>query len=129
MHNQDDKHQSFDEKDVSNADMPFEEPTWVKPVKVASAVMGMMIVAGLVLLVYGLSTGMGKLAEKNKEDRVFTFPAGQELVNSQGSADGTLVLEFKDNDGTSRILHIDPNNKRVINTITLKTGQDFGFAE
>ena len=123
MHNQDDKHQSKNEEQ----EIAFEEPSWVKPVKVASAIMGLMIVAGLVLLVYGVSTGMGKLAETTKGDRVFTYPAGHSLVTSSSSPDGNVQLVFDDANGTRKILTIDPNSKKVIATITLQEGKAFGF--
>lgn len=125
MHNQDDKHQSLNE----NQEIAFEEPSWVKPVKVASAIMGLMIVAGLVLLIYGLSTGMGKLAETTKDDRVFTYPAGYSLVHSSLGQNGNMLLSFDDQAGTRTILHIDPNTKKVIATITLQQDQSFGFRD
>ena len=125
MHNQDDKHQSFHE----NEDVPFVEPSWVKPVKAASAIMGVLIVAGLVLLIYGLSTGMGKLAEKNAADRIFTYPEGMTLIGSDAGAEGTILLELQDQDGIRHLVLMDPIRKKVISKTTLSTGKTIGFAD
>ena len=125
MHNQNDKHQSLSK----NEETPYKEPSWVKPVKVASVIMSVLIIAGMILLIYGLSTSMGNLAEKTQADRIFTYPEGHRLAKSLGGADGTLVLEFVDDASITKIIHINPNNKNVISTITLQEGQSFGFSE
>jgi hypothetical protein len=126
MHNQDDKHQPLNEGDRAS---PFAEPAWVGPVKLASMIMGLMIIAGLVLLVYGLSTGMGKLAERNTTDSIFTFPQDMIPVSSSVGTDGTILLEFEGADKTRHIIHVDPQSKNVISKITLSAGEFFGFVE
>ncbi len=120
MHNQDDKHQPLNEND----DAPFVEPSWVKPVKIASGIMGMMIVAGLVLLVYGLSSGMGKLAEKNMADRSFAYPSDMTPIGASAGVDGTILLEFKNSDDAFVLVLIDPQRKKVISTTTLMPSAD-----
>ena len=109
MHNQDDKHQSFHEND----EQPYIEPAWVKRVKLASLIMGLMIVAGLVLLVYGLATKMGSYGERMlKTDRSFTYPENMRPVGATAGAEGTILLELEDKNGVQVLVHIDPAKQK-----------------
>jgi hypothetical protein len=123
MHNQNNKHQTLNESD------PFVEPAWVKPVKLLSLIMGLMIIAGLVLLVYGLSTGFGNLAEKSVAGHTFIYPQDMTPLSGRAGPEGTILLEFEDIDKARHIILVDPQEKRVISKITLNQGQSLGFAE
>ena len=126
MHNQDDKHQSFHEND----EQPYIEPAWVKRVKLASLIMGLMIVAGLVLLVYGLATKMGSYGERMlKTDRNFTYPETMRPVGATAGAEGMILLELEDKDGAKVLVHIDPASKKVISTTILSQGSVLGFED
>ena len=126
MHNQDDKHQSFHENEAE----VFVEPAWVKRVKVASVIMGLMIVAGIVLLVYGLATGMGKYGERKlKTERSFTYPSEMTPIRATSGAEGTILLELDDAQGQRVLVHIEPSGKKMISTTILSKGNGFGFTE
>jgi hypothetical protein len=126
MHNQDDEHQPLNEGDGVSS---FAQPAWVKLIKLASLIMGFMIIAGLALLVYGLSAGIGKLAERSTADSIFTFPQDMIPVSSSAGTDGTILFEFEDANKTRHIIHVDPQSKTVISKITLNAGELFGFVE
>ena len=128
MHNRDDKDQSLSENSGGGL-----EPSWVRPVKIASMVMGFLIVAGLVLLVYGLWAGLGDLADGGLSEGVFTYPEDMVLRASSAGADGTLLLEFEasgdDSEGARLLVVLDPHSGEVKSMTKLVSGEAFGFAE
>ena len=122
MPNPDDNHQSLNQE----GERSFQEPSWVKPVKTASVVMGVMIVFCLALLGYGLSTNMGKLAESSGKTYDFTYPKGMDLHTSSMNADGYITLVFKKDDGGFYVATINPKSQKIITSINLNPGQAWG---
>ncbi len=86
----------------------------------------MMIVGGLVLLVYGLSTGMGKLAEKNMADSNVAYPSDWVPMGASANSDGTILLEFKNEAGVPVLVLMDPQRKKVVSTTILSPNPDQG---
>ena len=125
MPNPDDNHQPLNQAEGSG----YQEPSWVKPVKAASVIMGVLIVFCLALLGYGLSTNMGKLAEGDDTKRVFTHPAGMNLQHSSMTSEGALNLQFKRQDGGQVIITLNPQRQKIISHVEVKPGADFGFAD
>ena len=123
MPNPDDNHQPLNQGD----DIPFQEPAWVKPVKTASVIMGVLIVFCLALLGYGLSTNMGKLAEGDDTPRVLTYPEGMALINATSGVDGAVVLTFKAQNGDITIITTQPSRNKITGKVDIKAGEDFGF--
>jgi hypothetical protein len=122
MPNPDDNHQS-----LNDAAHPYEEPAWLKPVKVASVVMGVLIVLALALLGYGLSTGMGKLAQSDGQSKRFTHPAGMTLTGASTSGDGVMTMMFQDATGQVEVVTINPSRGQVLNRLQLQVGQEYRF--
>ena len=123
MPNPDDNHQPLNQSD----ELPFEEPAWVKPVKTASVIMGVLIVFCLALLGYGLSTNMGKLAESDETPKVLTHPEGMRLLNASSGADGALVMTFESQNGQLTVITTQPGQEKITSIVQIKTGDDFGF--
>ena len=122
MPNPDDKHQS-----LNDDAHPYVEPAWLKPVKVASVVMGVMIVFALALLGYGLSTGMGKLAESNGQSYILTHPQGMTLTGASAGEDGLMTMIFQNGSGQTEVVTVNPSRGQVIHRLQLQAGEDFGF--
>lgn len=126
MHNQDENRQSLNDAADPEA---FQEPSWVKPVKVAVVVMGVMIVICLGLLGYGLSTNVGKLAASGGEGpRSFAYPAGMTLTNASPGPDGSMMLWFK-GDGREELVTINPASKAVVSRVQLVPSEGYGFVD
>ena len=108
----------------SAADAPL--PTWVGPVKAAVMVMSVLIVAGLVLLVYGLATGLNR---KAADSGLITFqhPLGAQLISVSAGADGASLLHFRMQDGRDTIIMLAPDGNRILGRINLETAADFGI--
>ena len=123
MPNPDDNHQPLNQ----DHDMPFQEPAWVKPVKTASVIMGVLIVFCLALLGYGLSTNMGKLAERDATAETMTYPKGMALVNATSGLDGVMVLTFQGQNGDLTVITALPQDQKIISTLRIKPGDDYGF--
>jgi len=123
MPNPDDKHQSLNEEAP-----PYMEPAWLKPVKVASVVMGVMIVFALALLGYGLSSGMGKLAESNGQSKILTHPQGMTLTGASASEDGLVTMIFQNGSGETEVVMVNPKRGQVIHRLQLQAGEDYGFS-
>ncbi len=118
MHNQDNNDQSLNET----------PPPWLGAVKVACGVMGILIVLGFGLLVYGLARGSAELASSNTAEPVnFTYPEGMTLLGATPSAAGVIALHFTSVDGRQIIVVIDPQSMQIQSQTTLKSGKDFGF--
>ena len=124
MPNPDDNHQPLNQSD----DQPFQEPAWVKPVKTASVIMGVLIVFCLALLGYGLSTNMGKLAEGDETPKTLTYPEGLRLINASGGGDGAVVLTFEGQNGQLTVVTTQPGQEKITSIIEINTGDDFSFS-
>lgn len=101
-------------------------PGWVRPVKAAVMVMSVLIALGLVLLVYGLATGLNKKAS-NSGEITFQHPAGAELVSVSAGAEGTSLLHFRLADGRDTIIILASDNRRMLGRISLEQATDFGI--
>ncbi|MCE2517835.1 MAG: hypothetical protein J4F41_08410, partial [Alphaproteobacteria bacterium] len=92
-------------------------------------VMGVMIVACLGLLGYGLSTNVGKLAASgNDAPRIFASPDGMMLVDAAAGPEGRMVLRFTGAKG-DEVVTINPANKTIINRVQLVPSEGYGFVE
>ena len=103
-------------------------PGWVGPVKVAVMVMSVLIAAGLVLLVYGLATGLNK---KSPESGTITFqhPEGASLISVSAGAEGASMLHFRLQNGGDQIIILSPDGKKIQGRITLEKASDFGITQ
>lgn len=120
------KHDHSGQSEVtSDAEMPL--PAWVGPVKMAVMVMSVLIVVGLVMLVYGLATGLNK---KVADSGVITFqhPEGAQLVSVSGRADGASLLHFRMIDGPDQIIILASDGKAILGQITLEEAAAFGIS-
>lgn len=101
-------------------------PAWVGPVKAAVMVMSLLIVIGLVLLVYGLATGLNK---KSAETGSITFqhPAGATLVSVSAGGEGASLLHFRLADGDDVIIIMAADGKQILGRISLEDAADFGI--
>jgi hypothetical protein len=126
MHNQDDNRQSLNE-DSLNPAAPSQDPSWLKPVKIAMVVMGVLIVLCLGLLGYGFYVGVGKLSSQAAE--TFTYPEEATLLSVSHNDDGTMLLRFQMDADTDKLIVIDPASKRILRQITLQSSDRFGFSE
>lgn len=126
MHNQDNNRQSLNDNPEQEA---FIEPSWVRPVKVAVVVMGVLIVVCLGLLGYGLSTGMGKLATTGDAPLVFSYPENSTLIETSATADGVILMRFSTPDQMDEIVIINPASQKIISRVQLKPAENFSFAE
>lgn len=111
-------------------------PAWLKPVIVAVVVMGMLIIAGLVLLVYGITNNMGSLADKSRGVLKVEYPAAATpLISSLTSptsqaalgADGMLLLAF-DEAGETVLLIIDTNTGVLHRRVVLQAAENYAVS-
>ncbi len=124
MHNQDNNDQSLNGQSLNGT-----PPPWLGAVKVACGVMGILIVLGFGLLVYGLARSSAELASSNSATAIadFTYPEGMTLMNASPSSTGTIALHFTDSDGGQIIVVIDPQAMQIQSQTRLISGKDFGF--
>ena len=101
-------------------------PAWVGPVKVAVMIMSIMIVIGLVLLVYGLSTGLNRKSA-GSGDITFQHPAGAELISVAAGHDGGLLVHFRMADGSGQVIMLSADRQRILGQISLEEAADFGI--
>ena len=101
-------------------------PAWVGPVKVAVMIMSVLIVVGLVLLVYGLSTGLNRKSAETGEI-TFQHPAGAELISVAAGHDGGVMLHFRMADGAGRVIMLSADRQRILGQISLEEAADFGI--
>ncbi len=126
MHNQDENHQSLNANHDADE---FQPPSWLGAVKVASVVMGVMIVAGLALLGYGLATGVGKVAGGITDGGgVFGYPSGFTLTESRPAPEGGMMLMFE-GDGLRELIIIDPATKTIRSRVKVIPSDRFEFIE
>lgn len=119
MHNQDNNRQPLNHA----------PPAWLRPVKIAVVVMGVLIILGLGLLFYGFYAGIGRLAAPQTLEQNFTYPKGAELVAVSASGDGQVLLRFKMTSGGEELILIDVASTEIIGQVSLKTSDKFGFSE
>lgn len=110
----------------------YQPPAWLGPVKVAVAVMSALIVLGVALLVYGFAIGIKEL-DSGHPPVTLNYPAGQEPAGVSATADGEVVILFRNTAGTFPVWHavtVDPESRRVTGRITLLPGSaDFEIDE
>ena len=104
----------------------YTRPAWLGPVKAAVAVMTVLIIAGVVLLVYGLATGVGGLAGKGHPRLRLSHPAAMEPIQVAPGADGGIMVLFEGPGGTREVVVIDPDGVSITRRVTLEPGGD-GF--
>ena len=101
-------------------------PAWVGPVKVAVMIMSVLIVVGLVLLVYGLSTGLNRKTATTGE-MTFQHPTGATLISVAAGQDGVLLLHFRMADGAGQVIMLSADRQRIVGQISLEEAADFGI--
>jgi len=102
-------------------------PAWVGPVKVAVAVMSILIVFGLALLAYGLATGVGNRLSSTAGDVSFQHPEGMKLEQATSGVDGQLILRFSGEGGVGEILLLDLKDRKITGRVSITPGQGYGF--
>jgi hypothetical protein len=83
--------------------------------------MGILIVAGIVVLIFAIADRAGQLAEPGPSfaPQTVALPPGAEIVET-GIGDGRVVLRLRLADGTGRLVLLDADSGRVTGTIDLQ---------
>lgn len=82
--------------------------------------MGVLIVAGFVVLIYGLLTKAGGPTGTVVENRV-ALPAGATVLSLQMGGD-LIVLHLKDGQGREHLLSLDARKGRTVSSLELVPG-------
>ena len=102
-------------------------PAWVGVVKGAVVIMSVLIVLGLILLVYGLATGMNR---KKTETPPVTlkFPSAMQPADMASTPDGGVMLLFRADNGQHEVITLSPDGRRITSRVTLAPGEgDFSL--
>jgi hypothetical protein len=109
--------------DHSDAFSPMPEPAWLRPVKMAVAIMSVLIVVGIGLLFYGLAVNIGNLPSSSDQTAVIHYPSGLSMINSRMAEDGAVILSFDDGKGGISVIRVSPDRKDM-NVILQLTPSD-----
>lgn len=99
-------------------------PAWVGKVKIAVAVMSVLIVVALGLLVYGLATGMNKRST-GPASATLIHPEGASLEQIAAAPDGGVMLLFRYQDGRREVIGLDAAAKVIRSRLMLEAGATF----
>jgi len=83
--------------------------------------MGVLIVAGFVVLIYGVLTKAGGPTGSAVENRI-TLPAGATVQSMQMGGD-LIVLHVKDRQGREHLLSLDARKGRIVSSLELVSGE------
>ena len=113
-------------------DSAADQPAWLGPVKAAVVIMSVLIVLGVGLLVYGISTGIQDL-ESGHSPLTLRFPEQMEPVSVSPAGDGEVMVLFKQGRADSAwvAVTVDPGSREITGRMTLSPwhGDDFEIGE
>ena len=109
----------------------YTPPAWLGPVKVAVVVMTVLIVLGVLLLVYGFAKGIKQLEGGGSRNLTLFFPSGLEPAGASTTAEGEVLLLFRERDGGPawEAVTVDPASREVTGRITLVPGDGFRLGD
>lgn len=113
MHPSDQNRQSENLDTTSGNDMPYIEPTWLKPVKTAVKIMSLLIVIGIGLLFYGLATQVGGLSQSSNKIAKIHFPETFSLTGLVGAGDGSTIMAFQGSDGAITVIQLSADHETL----------------
>ncbi|MAJ36087.1 MAG: hypothetical protein CBC12_13285 [Candidatus Puniceispirillum sp. TMED52] len=127
MHPSDQNHQPENPNRSAEDDMPYIEPTWLKPVKTAVKIMSLLIIIGIGLLFYGLATQIGGVSQSTDQTADLRVPSGLALTGLAGASDGSTLMAFADDNGQITVIKLSPDQAtmHVIATLTPEQGAAF----